>query len=189
MTELHDGAAIYMFAATNCVLRGNVARDVPDTGGYGSSAYYLDERSYNSVVEGNLSLRVARPLHMHMATNNIVRNNVFIVEGDARLTFPRCEQFTLEGNVLHATGAIRIENVGAITSWKENIFHSGTGKFTQVHQENYQNRRTENTPPPGTVTEDPRFMDWQNDDFRYREDSPATKLGLTPIDTSGVGRN
>ncbi|MCP5521680.1 MAG: right-handed parallel beta-helix repeat-containing protein [Verrucomicrobiales bacterium] len=188
MTELHDGAAIYMFAATNCVLRGNVARDVPDTGGYGSSAYYLDERSYGSVVEGNLSVRVARPLHMHMATNNIVRNNVFIVDGNARLTFPRCEQFTLEGNVLYATGDIRIENVGAITTWKDNVFHSGTGKFTQVYQENYQNRRTEKGPPPGTVTDDPQFVDWQDGDFGYREGSRALKLGLRPIDSRGAGR-
>lgn len=188
MTELHDGAAIYMFAATNCVLRGNVARDIPDTGGYGSSAYYLDERSFNSVVEGNLSVRVARPLHMHMATNNIVRNNVFIVEGDARLTFPRCEEFALEGNVLYATGGIRIENVGAITAWKDNVFYSGTGNFTRVSQENYQNRRTENTPPPDTVTEDPQFVDWQNSDFRYGDGSPALKLGLKPIDARNAGR-
>lgn len=188
MTELHDGAAIYMFAATNCVLRGNVTRDVPDTGGYGSSAYYLDERSYNSVVEGNLSVRVARPLHMHMATNNVVRNNVFIVEGDARLTFPRCEQFTLEGNVLYATGDIRLENVGAITTWQDNVFYSGTGQFTQVYQENYRTRQTEPTPPPGTLTEDPRFMDWQGGDFRYREGSPARRLGLRPIDPQAAGR-
>jgi hypothetical protein len=62
MKVLHDGAAIYMFAATNCVLRGNVARDVPDTGGYGSSAYYLDERSTGCVVERNLS-HARRPAH------------------------------------------------------------------------------------------------------------------------------
>ncbi|MCP5519863.1 MAG: right-handed parallel beta-helix repeat-containing protein [Verrucomicrobiales bacterium] len=189
MTELHDGAAIYMFAATNCVLRGNVARDVPDTGGYGSSAYYLDERSQHSVVEGNLSVGVARPLHMHMATNNIVRDNVFIVEGDARLTFPRCEQFTLERNLLHATGDIRIENVGAITTWKDNLFFSGTGGFTQVYQTNYQNRRTVEAAPPGTTTDDPLFVDRAGGDFRYRPDSPAARLGLKPVVAAGAGRS
>jgi hypothetical protein len=56
MKVLHDGAAIYLFAARNCVLRGNVARDIVDTGGYGASAYYLDERSTGCVVERNLSL-------------------------------------------------------------------------------------------------------------------------------------
>ena len=42
MKVLHDGAAIYVFGARNTVLRGNLARDFADSGGYGASAYYLD---------------------------------------------------------------------------------------------------------------------------------------------------
>ncbi len=84
MKTLHDGAAIYMFAATNCVLRGNFAHDITDRGGYGASAYYLDERSTGCVVERNVALRVGWPSHNHMATNNVIRNNLFLVDGDAR---------------------------------------------------------------------------------------------------------
>jgi hypothetical protein len=94
MKVLHDGAAIYLFAARNCVLRGNVARDIVDTGGYGASAYYLDERSTGCVVERNLSLRVARPIHNHMATNNVIRDNVFIVEGARMIHYEASEPTT-----------------------------------------------------------------------------------------------
>ncbi|MHC4426378.1 MAG: right-handed parallel beta-helix repeat-containing protein, partial [Planctomycetota bacterium] len=47
MKELHDGGGIYCFAGKGLVLRGNFIRDIIDTGGYGASAYYLDERSEN----------------------------------------------------------------------------------------------------------------------------------------------
>ncbi|GAH89093.1 unnamed protein product, partial [marine sediment metagenome] len=99
MLELHDGGGIYCFAGKNLVLRGNFIRDIPDTGGYGASAYYLDERSENCLVEGNLSLRVDRPSHNHMANKNTIRNNVFIIDGDARLTFPRSSNYVFEKNI------------------------------------------------------------------------------------------
>jgi hypothetical protein len=188
MKVLHDGAAIYMFAATNCVLRGNVARDVPDTGGYGSSAYYLDERSTGCVVEGNLSLRVARPMHHHMATNNIVRDNVFIVEGDARFTFPRCAGFILERNILYATGNIRIDNPQAVTRWSNNLFHSGTGRVEGVELRDYSAAGTDLRLPGDTVLADPRFRNWEAGDYRFREDSPAPALGIRPLDIRQAGR-
>ncbi|MHC4728546.1 MAG: right-handed parallel beta-helix repeat-containing protein, partial [Planctomycetota bacterium] len=78
MQELHDGAGIYCFAGKGLVLRGNFIRDITDTGGYGASAYYLDERSENCLVEGNLSVGIVRPSHNHMAKKNTIRNNVFI---------------------------------------------------------------------------------------------------------------
>ncbi|MBN2268993.1 MAG: right-handed parallel beta-helix repeat-containing protein, partial [Sedimentisphaerales bacterium] len=89
MTELHDGGGIYCFAGNGLVLRGNFIRDIIDTGGYGASAYYLDERSENCIVEGNLSVGIVRPSHNHMAKNNCVRNNVFVSDKDMALTFPR----------------------------------------------------------------------------------------------------
>ena len=182
MQFLHDGAAIYMFAARGCVLRGNVAYDVFDTGGYGSSAYYLDERSTGSIVEGNLSLGVARPLHMHMATNNIVRKNLMLVNGDARLTFPKSARFTLEGNILYADGKIRIENVGAISRWGTNIFYSKTGKYELVWQRNYHRLRVDHTPPPRTLTADPQIQRPTRGLFRFPPGSPARQIGIESFD-------
>lgn len=184
MKVLHDGAAIYLFAATNCVVRGNVVRDVKDTGGYGASAYYLDERSTGCAIEGNLSLRVNRPLHQHMANNNRVSDNVFLVEGDAQLTFPRCEGYTMERNILHATGNIRIDNPQAVSHWSKNLFHSGTGQFTGVRLEagGYGAVGSEPLQAGDTVLADPRFRDREKGDYGFLEDSPAPAMGIRPLD-------
>jgi len=124
MQELHDGAGIYCFAGNGLVLRGNFIRDIIDTGGYGASAYYLDERSENCLVEGNLSVGIVRPSHNHMAKRNTIRNNVFISGADARLTFPKSSNYTMERNVICAKGKIILENPDAITTFKDNVLFS-----------------------------------------------------------------
>jgi hypothetical protein len=187
MKVLHDGAAIYLFAATNCILRGNLARDFADTGGYGASAYYLDERSSKCVVENNVSRRVNWPSHNHMATNNILRNNLFIVEGDAKITFPRSTDYTVERNVLYATGKIRFEGSNAVTNWSNNLFYSGQDRIERVILSQYSAQSTVTDPPPNNVVADPLFVDLAKDDYRFRPDSPAHKLGIQPVDTSRVG--
>jgi hypothetical protein len=187
MKVLHDGAAIYMFAATNCILRGNLARDFADTGGYGASAYYLDERSSKCVVENNVSRRVNWPSHNHMATNNIIRNNLFIVEGDAKITFPRSTDYTVERNVLYATGTIRFEGFNAVTNWSNNLFYSGKDRIECVTLSEYSARGTVTNPPPNSVVADPLFVDLAKDDYRFRPDSPAPKLDIQPVDVSHVG--
>lgn len=187
MKVLHDGAAIYMFAATNCILRRNLVRDIIDTGGYGASAYYLDERSTGCIVESNLALRVAWPSHNHMAANNVIRNNLFIVDGDAKLTFPRSIGYALERNVLYATGKIRIENIAAVTNWSRNLFFSGAGKVEGVQLRDYSAAAVSASAPGDTVLVDPQFMDWKNGDYRFKSSSPARKLGIEPIDVSRAG--
>jgi hypothetical protein len=188
MKVLHDGAAIYMFAATNCVLRGNFARDITDRGGYGASAYYLDERSVGCVVERNLSIRVDWPVHNHMATNNIIRDNVFIVEGDAKMTFPRSTGYTIQRNVLFATGKIRIENIDAVQTWSNNLFYSGANRVERVRTQQYSARETFEGPPGDTRMGDPLFENWGAGDYRYGPGSPALDLGLIPIDVHKAGR-
>ncbi|HUT45415.1 MAG TPA: right-handed parallel beta-helix repeat-containing protein, partial [Sedimentisphaerales bacterium] len=120
MKELHDGGGIYCFAGKDLVLRGNFIRDIIDTGGYGASAYYLDERSENCLVEGNLSVGILRPSHNHMAKGNTIRNNIFISNADARITFPKSSNYTFEHNVIQAKGQIVLENPDGITTLRNN---------------------------------------------------------------------
>lgn len=188
MKVLHDGAAIYMFAARDCILRGNLARDITDTGGYGASAYYLDERSTGCVVENNVSLRVNWPVHNHMATNNIIRNNIFVVPGDAKLTFVRSTDFTFERNVLYAAGKIRVEGVNGVANWVNNLFFSESGVYESVILSQYSPKTTNTNPPPNTVTENPRLQDPARGEYRLRPDSPAHRLGIQPLDVAKAGR-
>jgi hypothetical protein len=188
MKVLHDGAAIYVFGGKNTVLRGNLARDFADYGGYGASAYYLDEQCSGCVVEGNVSLRVNWPSHNHMATNNIIRDNLFIVEGDAKITFPRSTGYTFARNVLYAAGKIRFEGTNAVSTWMDNLLYSGKGRFESVGLNQYSATSTVTNPPPNCVVADPQFMDPARGDYRYRPDSPALKLALRPLDVSTAGR-
>jgi hypothetical protein len=188
MKTLHDGAAIYVFGAKNCILRGNLARDITDTGGYGASAYYLDEQCEGCIVEKNLSLRVGWPSQNHMAKKNTIRDNVFIVLGDAKITFPRSSEHVMERNVLYAKGKITITNPDGVTTWSKNLFFSGSNKIEGVKLKDYSSAGTVPGAPGDTVVGDPLFVDWEKGDYRYRPGSPALKLGLEPVDVSKVGR-
>ena len=145
MQELHDGAAIYITFCKRVAVRGNLVRDIVDTGGYGASAYYLDEQAEDCVVEGNISESTGWPSHNHMAKHNTIRNNVFHCPGEAKLTFPKSSDYTFEHNVLVAKGKISFSNPAAITTWKDNVFFSGTGEY--------------DGPPADAVKADPKTVD------------------------------
>jgi hypothetical protein len=190
MQELHDGAGIYCFAGNGLVLRGNFIRDIIDTGGYGASAYYLDERSENCLVEGNLSVGIVRPSHNHMAKRNTIRNNIFISGADARLTFPKSSEYTMEKNVICAKGKIILENPDAITTLQDNVFFSQVS-IVQVHKlKNYSQSGTYQLKAEnGNLLVDPLIVEFENGVVKFAPSSPMSKLGIQPIDVSGAGRS
>jgi hypothetical protein len=188
MKELHDGGGIYCFAGKDLVLRGNFIHDIIDTGGYGASAYYLDEQSENCLVEGNLSVGILRPSHNHMAKGNTIRNNVFVSNADARITFPRSSNYTFEHNVIQAKGQIVLENPDAITTLRDNVFFSAEGEI--------QCRRLKDYNQAGSylfeadrenLTADPLIVEFDKGAVRFAASSPALKLGIKPIDVSSAG--
>jgi len=188
MEELHDGGGIYCFAGKDLVLRGNFIRDIIDTGGYGASAYYLDERSENCLVEGNLSVGILRPSHNHMAKGNTIRNNIFISDADARITFPKSSNYTFERNVIQAKGQIVLENPGGITTLRNNVLFSAEGKiqcrklkdYSQAGNYSFEADRE-------NLLADPRLVEFDKGTVSFAADSPALKLGIKPIDVSGAG--
>lgn len=121
MRELHDGGAIYG-GMSNCILRGNLVRDVVKIGeGYGVSAYYLDEGAQDCIVERNVSIGVERPTHNHIARNLIIRDNVFIAEQNMTLSFQRSGGCVFQGNTLFAPGEIKVSPPSAIKLWANNV--------------------------------------------------------------------
>ncbi|MHC4328640.1 MAG: right-handed parallel beta-helix repeat-containing protein [Planctomycetota bacterium] len=188
MKELHDGGGIYCFAGKGLVLRGNFIRDIIDTGGYGASAYYLDERSEDCLVEGNLSVGIARPSHNHMAKSNTIRNNVFICDEDARITFPKSSNYTFENNVICAKGKIVFENPDAITTLRNNVLFGAKGKVQLKKLRNYsQVAVVAFEPDDENVLADPLLVEFNKGAVSFAADSPALKLGIKPIDVSGAG--
>jgi hypothetical protein len=173
MLELHDGAAFYIIFGKDCAMRGNLVRDIPDTGGYGSSAYYLDELSENCVVEDNVSIGVARPSHNHMAKRNIIRNNIFLIDGDARLTFPKSSDFRFERNVIASKGKLVFQNFDAIAESTGNVVWSDSRVLEGL--------------PPGTLIARPLVKENEGV-YDFETASPAAALGIRPVNVSGAGR-
>jgi hypothetical protein len=188
MQELHDGAGIYCFGGKDLTLRGNLIYDIVDTGGYGASAYYLDEQSEGCTVEGNLSVNVVRPSHNHMAANNTIRNNVFLSDTDLYLTFPRSSGYTFEKNVLYAKGKITFDNYEGITTSANNVLFSGAGQVECHRLDRYSRTDSYSLEPSGTnIQADPRLTAYQDGRVEFAPDSPARKLGIEPVDVSGAG--
>lgn len=125
MQVMHDGAAIYGHM-TDSVLRANMVRDVVEQGkGYGASAYYLDEQSRNCLVERNIAVGVPMPTHNHISRDLIFRDNVFMVDGDMKLSFARSANCTFENNRLFVPGKLTVSPPNAITAWRDNTIYYG----------------------------------------------------------------
>ncbi len=122
MQQMHDGAAIYVSGAKAAVIRRNVARDIVKVGeGYGVSSYYLDEKCRDCVVEKNVSIGVARPTHNHMTLNCVLRDNVFLTDGDMDLSFARSAGIQVMGNTFQLNGKLNIGDPDAVTRWEGNL--------------------------------------------------------------------
>jgi hypothetical protein len=172
MQELHDGAAIYITFCKRIVVRGNFAHDIVEMGGYGSSAYYLDEQAEDCLVERNVAANVTRPSHNHMARRNVIRNNIFIAEGDSTLTFPKCADFRFERNVLWAKGKIVFPDPAGIATAERNIVFSAAGKVEGA--------------PANALQVDP-LLEVANGVYGFKPGSPAIELGIEPLDMNTVG--
>lgn len=191
MKELHDGAGIYITFCSNVVVRGNVIRNIVDTGGYGASAYYLDEQARNCLVENNLSLGVGFATQNHMATNNVFRGNVFVSDGDMKLAFPKSVGYTLERNIFYATGELFIRaSTNGIVAMPNNLFFSRQGKVTWERLEQYGSKgKTPFDPRDGSLIADPLFENGTRGDLRFKAGSPAAKLGIRPVNSHEAGRS
>jgi hypothetical protein len=108
-----------------------------------------------------------------MAHDNAIRGNVFLHDGDMRLTFNRSQDFTFEGNVLSAGGRIVIPQADVITRSSRNIFHSRA--------------RAVEGAPEGTLLADPRLENIRPGQYAFAAGSPAGDWELPPIDVSGAG--
>ena len=108
MRVLHDGGGIYSGFNGKVTIRGNVVRDIADTGGYGAAAYYIDEQGQGYTLERNLSVGVVEASRNHMARGNTIRENVFVNGGPILLTFARSASYQLERNVAVAGGEVTL---------------------------------------------------------------------------------
>ena len=152
MLDLHDGGGIYTSACSGVTIKGNLIEKIVDTGGYGASAYYLDENTHDSKVIENVSSDVARPTHNHLAQNNTLSGNLFCTAGDMALSFPRSERYHVVDNVFSSGGKIELKTPpNGIETLFGNSFR-GTS-FDQVRLDLYaEKERTPIIVPKSTLS-------------------------------------
>jgi hypothetical protein len=191
MEELSDGAAIYIFAGKSCIMRGNYAYNLPDKIGH---AYYLDEQSADSIVEGNVATGGSWPIHNHMAWNCKIRDNVCINDtGNMRITFPNCDNFTLTRNVFACSGELIFEpSYTGVAKMINNACFSLSGQYRFTFHDRLPSLERNSTPTPllpinqGSVMAD---VGCKNIDGKitYSNIELAKELGLREIDVSDAG--
>jgi hypothetical protein len=186
MQTLHDGAAIYVTFCRDYVLRDNVALDITTSDAH---AYYLDEQAERCIVEGNLAVGCPWPSHNHMARRNVIRNNVFIHTGDMLLTFPKCEDFCFDRNVLWAEGTITFRQFDAIDSMPNNVIYSVIGSVEMARGTGYEaGEKKVLEPREGTILTDPMLVDPEEGDWRFRRETPVFGRGIEPLRVEHTGR-
>lgn len=128
MLKLHDGAGIYFGGTDHVTVRHNLLESIVDTGGYGASAYYLDEQARDCTVEDNVSIEIVRPSQNHMATRNTIKDNLFVESGDMRMDFARCKDYRITGNVIDCGGTLlmRVPPNG-VTTISDNVLGAPSG--------------------------------------------------------------
>lgn len=193
MQILNDGAAIYVTFTNDGFIRGNIVKDIQQSGESDSirNAIYLDEHSEGWVVEGNLVINCTHPTLNHMARTNTIRNNVFISDSFLKMNIIRCKEYRVARNVLFSKGKLIFAgNPDAIDDFGGNLLYSLAGEYEEFHiDEKY---RHYDTVPlrfrDGTIKADPLFVDVDHGNYDLRPESPAFGLGIGRIDVSKAGR-
>lgn len=208
--KLSDMGGIYLLGKQpGTIVRNNIIHDV-QSACYGGWGLYTDEGSSCMILENNICYNVsANCYHQHYGSMNIVRNNIFVKSRNQPVAASKPEMhcgIILENNIivadgtqLYRTGYVKhgvteeseqAGNVQMISSSKNLIYNiSGDTNVIKVNTKEYSheealqcfNLETE------SIVADPMFVDYENNDFRLKDESPALKIGFKPIDTKNVG--
>ncbi len=203
---LSDLGGIYTIdrsaAPRGIVIRNNVVHDV-ESRGYGGWGIYFDDGTTGVIAENNIVYRCkSAGFHMHYGNENqlrenTVRNNIFALSREAQIQRSRNEpqlQFTFEGNIVY---------------WNEGALFTGnwSNQGYRFDRNLYWDGRFVGTDPekairfgPWTLQEwrdrgqdlnsiisDPLFENPEKGNFTLKPNSPALKLGFSPIDAANVG--
>lgn len=213
--KLSDMGAIYLLSEQpGTIVRGNLVHDV-ESKHYGGWGIYPDEGSSFMLIENNICYNLtSNCIHNHYGRHNTVRNNIFVKTGGSPFALGRGEETHtsdyVTNNILVSDGTSwfsinrvfdendklypKIINQNIIShnnllfdvSGKEQNFLSYAYEEFLTHY-TFEQAQNELDFDTGSVFADPLFVDYENNDFTLRPESPAFKLGFKQIDMSDVG--
>ncbi len=198
---LSDMGGIYTLGKqSGTIIRNNIIHDV-NCFDYGAWGIYTDEGSSYIIVENNLCYNIGKNgFHQHYGRMNTVRNNIFVKSGQgaANVSGTRINNFAIfERNILVTEGnqptylsMYGDESAPNNIIAHNNLLYNIDGKVKAMgqnvnisleeFQKDYGNDKY-------SIEADPLFVDYANNDFRLKENSPAYDIGFEDIDFSDVG--
>jgi hypothetical protein len=187
MQDLYDGAGIYITFCNNALVKNNLIKDIKDTPGAGTSAFYLDEKTLDAKIEENVAINVPRSSHNHISENNIFRNNFFIINGKGKFTIERSANYTFENNVVVANDGFEIYDLAFCTTFRNNIIYTN-GRLTTKDLDKYTVlRQYEVELKNGNINKNPLLINYADGRIELSPDSPAHEMGIKSIDISDAG--
>lgn len=201
---LSDMGAIYLLGVQpGTVVRNNIVHDVQGCG-YGGTGIYTDEGSAQILIEKNIVYNIqSSACNHHYGRMNTVRNNIFCKAGKM-VQASRPELHTglvMERNIMVSEGACAYGygykqegpccgNLNLIAGDHNLHFDvKGDPCLIDLNGKRFTLEQVQQTfgLEFGSVYAEPGFVDYEHNDFRLREDSPALALGFEPIEIDDVG--
>lgn len=203
---LSDLGGIYTIgrsgAPLGIVIRNNVVHDI-ESRGYGGWGIYFDDGTTGVKAENNIVYRCkSAGFHMHYGNEqnqheNIVRNNIFALSREAEIQRSRDQselQFIFEDNIVYwKTGTLFTGNWGHQgyrfdhnVYWDERFSAADPEKAIHFGPWTLPAWRQRGQDLDSVVA-DPLVVNPEKGDFGLKANSPALKLGFSPIDVSTVG--
>jgi len=205
MTEMNDGGGIYIQGKQpGTIIRNNkiwainvTSLHLHDRHLYG---IYLDRGSMGITIKNNLVYQAySGALLLHQSFDTVVENNLFIDSSRSQLVFAGTDRvddtlgITPRGNRF-------VNNIVYYESNEASVFSEYQDHSIAVSDYNlyFNSGATENTNwnldwwnglgfDENSLTEDPLFVDYDNEDFTLRANSPVFALGFDNLDFSDVG--
>lgn len=198
--ELSDMGGIYSLGKSEgSVLGNNLIHDIYSFG-YGGWGLYTDEGSTGMTLENNLVYNCkSSGFHQHYGQDNVIRNNIFAYNLISQLQATRIEDhnsFFFTNNILYFRGDTIFEKPGGAgwRNWEKvqavednNCFWSTTTENPLFGDKHIDEWRTVTGKDMNSIIADPGFVDPENYDFRFKDQSVIQKIGFVPFDYSEAG--
>ncbi len=201
---LSDMGGVYLLGKqSGTIVRNNLIHDV-ESKHYGGWGIYTDEGSSYITIENNICYNIScNAYHQHYGSMNTIRNNIFVKSKEIPITLTRNEMRTgliFERNILVTDGS-PIYKVGyeycdsgsvhSIAAHENLIFDLQKENPTVIKVADTEYNLTEAQNAfgleEGTLSADPCFSDYENNDFSLKDHSPAYHIGFKPIDVQNIG--
>lgn len=201
---LSDMGGVYLLGRQyGTVVRNNHIHDIASAH-YGGWALYTDEGSCGIVLENNICHDTSdNSYHQHYGKSNTVRNNIFAFSKAEPIACSKPETHTgivVERNIIITNGtpvfregySDKDKDCAQMIFSSNNIIYdigNSMPSLLKMGGKEYPFDEAQKLfgIDSGSIFADPMFEDMKNRNFNIKDNSPAYKMGFTPIDIKDAG--